>query len=351
MNLPRRPYLAEPANAPPAAEPKPIDWRQLLRRAVPWLCWFYVLTVALTWLLIRFAGDRWWVATMLLFGPRWLLLFPTLVLAPLCAVYRCRWLWGLLAIVIFVAGPLMDLRITRAGLFPPERTPSSIRLLTLNTHFKTLDPLRLRQLIAQVKPDIVALQEWYPENRSIVFSDPSWHTVQLPEALLASPYPIRWDGGLARNSVITAGISYHYTVEMPGRSIGLFSVHLSSPHSAFQDVCHLSRYGPARLSINSRERLREATSLEKASDDDTILMGDCNLPRDSTIYRSAFGAFTDAFTLAGLGYGLTYYSRWTTVRIDHILMGKNWRCRRCWVGPALGSPHRPVIADVERSVP
>jgi endonuclease/exonuclease/phosphatase (EEP) superfamily protein YafD len=34
------------------------------------------------------------------------------------------------------------------------------------------------------------------------------------------------------------------------------------------------------------------------------------------------------------------------VRIDHILAGPGWQAERCWVGPDVGSPHRPVIADL-----
>ena len=34
------------------------------------------------------------------------------------------------------------------------------------------------------------------------------------------------------------------------------------------------------------------------------------------------------------------------VRIDHILAGPGWRCGRCWVGPDVGSPHRPLLADL-----
>jgi endonuclease/exonuclease/phosphatase (EEP) superfamily protein YafD len=266
------------------------------------------------------------------------------------AILLCRrWLWGLSIIAMLIAGPIMDLRITRPGLFPPDRDSSTIRVLTLNTHFGALDPLKLKALLDQANPDLVALQEWYPRNRTIVFSDARWFTIQLPEAMLASPYPIRCVGLATRDPEISAGTTYHYRVQLPTLDLSFYSVHLSSPHAAFRGVLHLSRYGRAELTINSMERLREAGILQRASDDDTILAGDFNLPRDSTIFRSAFSDLADAFTDAGLGYGLTYYSQWTTIRIDHILMGKNWRCVRCWVGPDLGSPHRPVIADLVRS--
>jgi endonuclease/exonuclease/phosphatase (EEP) superfamily protein YafD len=245
----------------------------------------------------------------------------------------------------------MDLRITSRGLFPEDRQPLSVRVLTLNTHFTAVDALQLKQLIDQSKPDIVALQEWFPTNRQIIFPDASWHTIQLPEALLASPYPIRSVGSPMGESDVTAGVTYHYIVEIPWRWVSFYNVHLSSPHNAFRNVLHHSPYGVPRLTFNSIQRLREAASLHEAADGDTILAGDFNLPRDSTIFRSELSGFSDAFTDAGLGYGLTYYSQWTTIRIDHILMGKNWYCTRCWLGPDIGSPHRPLVADLSRSQP
>jgi endonuclease/exonuclease/phosphatase (EEP) superfamily protein YafD len=302
-----------------------------------------------TWLFIEIDGDRWWRATMILFGPRWTLLLPLIVLLPLVILLQRRWLWALAGIALLVAVPMMDLRITRAGLFPPDRSPGSLRVLTLNTHFVAVNAQQLKQLIDTTKPDIVALQEWYTANRKIIFPEPSWHTIQTPEALLASPYRIRLVGSPMGESDITAGVTYHYAVEFPSRFVSFYSVHLSSPHTAFSDVLHRSRYGVPRLTNNSIQRLREATNLNHAAGDDTIMAGDFNLPRDSTIFRSQLSSFTDAFTVAGLGYGLTYYSPWTAVRIDHILIGKNWKCDRCWVGPDIGSPHRPVIADIERA--
>ena len=32
------------------------------------------------------------------------------------------------------------------------------------------------------------------------------------------------------------------------------------------------------------------------------------------------------------------------MRIDHILIGGLGQASQCWVGPDVGSPHRPVIA-------
>jgi endonuclease/exonuclease/phosphatase (EEP) superfamily protein YafD len=336
---------------------RPPKWRRIGALAVSLACWAYLAAVIAIWVFIRIDGDRWWLATMMLFGPRWLLLVPLAVMLPLALAFRRRWLWGLLGIAVLVAGPMMDLRITKAGLFPVERQSDSLRVLTFNTHFAYVDPVRLGDYIAMTKPDIVALQEWYAGYRGTVFpigasggmAGKPWHVIQLEEAILASTYPIRVVGEGMIERDIEKGVTYRYNIELPQGAVTFYSVHLSSPHSSFRDVLHRSPYGVPRLTNNQNERLREARNLERDSDDDTILAGDFNLPRDSTIFRSALSGFADAFTDAGLGYGWTYYSRWTTVRIDHVLMGKNWYCQHCWVGPNLGSPHRLVVADLARA--
>jgi endonuclease/exonuclease/phosphatase (EEP) superfamily protein YafD len=283
---------------------------------------------------------------MCLFGPRWIEFFPLAVLLPLAIAFSRKWIAALLGIALLIAVPIMDLRITRGGLFPPDRPSGSLRVLTLNTHFGYTDPVKFKALLAETQPDVIALQEWYPGNRDAIFGGASWNLIQSSEAITASRYPIAFDKMTTGMANISGGVTYHYTITLPNRNLSFFSVHLASPHSAFRGVLHRSRSGNRQLEANSRERLREARILNKYADDDTLLAGDFNLPRDSTIFRSCFARLSDAFTDAGLGYGLTYYSQWTTVRIDHILMGKNWRCTHCWVGPDVGSPHRPVIADL-----
>ena len=56
--------------------------------------------------------------------------------------------------------------------------------------------------------------------------------------------------------------------------------------------------------------------------------------------------YTDAFSEAGRGWGYTFIGAKTTVRIDHVLISKGWHRAACRVGPNVGSPHRPVIADL-----
>ena len=64
--------------------------RRWAERIVAVSVWMYLVVLLGSWLLIRFAGDRWWFATLMLFGPRWLAVTPILVLAPAAALTRRR---------------------------------------------------------------------------------------------------------------------------------------------------------------------------------------------------------------------------------------------------------------------
>ena len=77
-----------------------------------------------------------------------------------------------------------------------------------------------------------------------------------------------------------------------------------------------------------------------------LVAGDFNLPVDSRIYGEAWSGFLNAFSTAGLGVGHSKYTRWIGVRIDHILTSPEWYVEACRVGPAVGSDHLPLLADL-----
>ena len=78
-------------------------------------------------------------------------------------------------------------------------------------------------------------------------------------------------------------------------------------------------------------------------------MGDFNMPIESTIYRRCWSGLSDAFSMAGWGFGFTKISEklgWSYgARIDHILFCEPWQCLHCWVGGEIGSDHLPLLAE------
>ena len=81
-----------------------------------------------------------------------------------------------------------------------------------------------------------------------------------------------------------------------------------------------------------------------------LVVGDFNTPPESPIFDEVWDGYTDAFSAAGWGWGYTFFGTKTMVRIDHILASRAWGVTACRVGQFIGSPHRPVIADLVRLV-
>ena len=64
--------------------------RGISRKILAFLAWAYLSLVALAVVLVWTAGDRWWAATLLTFGPRYLLLIPLVPLAVAAGVASRR---------------------------------------------------------------------------------------------------------------------------------------------------------------------------------------------------------------------------------------------------------------------
>ena len=148
--------------------------------------WLYLALVLMVWLLTRFAGDRWWFATLLLFGPRWLCLLPLAVLVPLALVFRRRSLGPLLAAAFVALGPLCGFCVPWAR-FSARGSPS-IRGFTCNIKSHDNDNGRNRSADRPFQPDIVALQGCWGEN--VKWPD-GWHVLRSGELLVASRSPLR----------------------------------------------------------------------------------------------------------------------------------------------------------------
>ncbi len=183
--------LATPADPPQepldaAIEEPGNAWRQPTWRGAVGACvWLYLLAVLAVWLLIYFGGDRWWLCTVMLFGPWWIYGLPLLVLVPAAALLRRRLLLPLAASAIVLAGPIAGFRLPWGRLFAP--TGPALRVLTCNVKGKCTDNKLLDELINTARPDVVALQGCWDEVR--IRWPSGWHVVAEGELLIASALP------------------------------------------------------------------------------------------------------------------------------------------------------------------
>jgi endonuclease/exonuclease/phosphatase (EEP) superfamily protein YafD len=132
--------------------------------------------------------------------------------------------------------------------------------------------------------------------------------------------------------------------------VHFINLHLASPHQPLELVRWRVPTAREKIGTNSLMRLVQSQIVSVYADSlgpATLLSGDFNMPAGSAIQRRCLSRFSDAFSMAGFGFGHTYYTRRVSVRIDHILCAAGWRCRGSWVGKNIGSAHRPLVADFE----
>jgi endonuclease/exonuclease/phosphatase (EEP) superfamily protein YafD len=248
-----------------------------------------------------------------------------------------------------VMGPLMGFSVPWRSLIDSSQSKPLIRVLTCNVHYNQLDPAALRLLITQTEPDIVALQGWMEKYKPIVFWEENWHLRKDGELCLGSRHPIR-NVYVATDPLFQngRGALALYDLECQNRKIHFFNLHLGSPRQGLRAVLGQSKSAVAKMQGNSDLRRSQAEIIRswiEEMDGRILVVGDFNTPPDSVIYSEFWSPFHNAFGEAGFGWGHTYFTHQAAVRIDHQLAGPGWQCRRVTVGPNVGSPHRPVIAD------
>ena len=105
------------------------SWRELIGRLASTLVWIYVAALLGTWTVITLGGDRWWLATVVLFGPRWICGLPLVILTPAVLIRR-RLLWAFLMATAIFLGPLMGFCIPWARLVTADKP--ALRVLSCN---------------------------------------------------------------------------------------------------------------------------------------------------------------------------------------------------------------------------
>ncbi len=298
--------------------------------------------------------DKWPLITLLAFAPRWLCGLPLLVLIPLSLVFYRHALIPLGLALTTVAGPIMGFGCP--GPMSLVARGPSLRVLTWNVNGRKGSLAKLSDAIPQISPDIVALQECHGQSIENVWPE-NWHVRQIDTLVLGARYPIRVE---RVDHVDYPRRTVHFVVSTPDRDVRLTVLHLPSVKDGIVQSLGSARAESHADALRENIRFRRSASKDAAGDvtqnaGPFLVVGDFNMTTDSAVYRDFWSAYSNAFSRAGFGYGyskITSFAGWTYgTRIDHILMSPGWKCRRCWVGPAMNSDHRPVIADLILTAP
>lgn len=322
----------------------------ILRRAVAAAAWVYAAMVVCVCGLLWLFSDRWAVATAIAFGPRWIFGLPLLVLVPAVGLLRRRLLLLMAGVVLLVAGPLMGWSLPWGRL--SGTTGPSLRVMTCNLNGQKSDLNALLLLVADVQPDVVALQECH--NQPIDALWPSdWHVRQVGSLTVASCFPVRVVRVIRDRSNWTTAVQCR--VNTPWSEISIVNLHLPSPRTGLDMPIDSEGGRNVLAGLERNIAIREAASdqaerMVSQIGGPLVIAGDFNLPTASRIYQTHWSTLGNAFSASGFGLGhskMTDLNGWQYgTRIDHILTGTGWKARRCWVSRNIGSDHLPVVADL-----
>ena len=209
----------------PAARKSP--WRKIVAALVV----AYAASIVALWLWMYLAGDRSWLATLFLFGPRWVCALPLTVLAPAAGIWNRRMLSLLAVTGVLILGPILGFQLHLAD----ASGQVALRVLTCNVNQARFDPEKLAEVLNRDRPDIVALQE-VPGRPPAIPWPPGWYVVHRDEYVVASRFPIVRHAGLPRPGISGKLAAIRYTVELPDRDVQLFNLHLFSPRGGLEAV-------------------------------------------------------------------------------------------------------------------
>lgn len=354
------------------------------RRTKRWVAragWAWTALAVVSWLLLIFTSESFLPATLLAYGPRFVLLLPFLLFVPLAAIFARRTLiplsLGLLVVVYSIMGGRVSLHSLGKSV-PAGGADSTVRVLTYNVEGGQAVVSTIRQYLEQTRPDIVALQECGDQMWDTVQALPYSYRLRFHGLCTASRWPIRVADSMPRATYDRiaqygfggTGLVMRHLIQSPYGSLVFVNLHLTTARRGLELLMGRDGFVPD-IMVNDRvdkdvesaqraeiidlnARIRNSES-ERASmwamrgqaNAPVLVAGDFNLPVESTIFRHYWNAFTDAFESSGTGFGWSKEEgRLLRIRNDHVLVGRGGpRPVGTWVGADLGSDHLPVIAD------
>jgi vancomycin resistance protein VanJ len=315
--------------------------------------WSYLVVAVAAAGYLWLEGDRSWLATIFLFGPRWPLLLPAPILALTALLVRPKFLLPITAATLVILGPVMGFHLGWRRLFLPN-DPRDLRLITFNVdgHENSLLTLIPSSLL-RLEPDVVVFQEC---------EEPL-----VAPGLWPAGWTARYDGGIClatRDHVDTArvlqrvdtgeqggtGNAILYRLTTASGPVELAAVHLETPRKGLEPLKETGSVGILELNILVREAgSRRVSRWIREQAPGAIIAGDFNLPSESLIFRDSWDRCTDAFSAVGFGFGWTRVLKHFSARIDHVLSCATWTPLRTEIGPDLGSDHLPLIVDLKRT--
>ena len=295
--------------------------------------------------IVVLAADRFWLVDLLTFAWPYIVSAGVMLVAAALVTRRMK------AIAIALAG--LAVAVIPAADVPTAHaltTAGGLKILTANLYVHNpKDPAVFIALLQQEMPDIVVLQEttarWEEAlSAARLYPYESSGMARGRDALkVYSRLPILSETGLKR--AFTEERAYkqplRLELDMGGKPLFLYAFHPETPRHLWQWRDRNAYLSAAAGAVKG--------DLEKAP---VVVAGDWNTPTWSPFFRNFLKQAGLASTAGGWLQPVTRFSlkleaiAYIGASIDHVAVSPDIAVRARRVGPAFGSNHLPVIADL-----
>jgi endonuclease/exonuclease/phosphatase family metal-dependent hydrolase len=328
--------------------------------------WGYAAGLVLLLAGMEWIGERNWIFSILIFLPPYLWLLPLGILLPACCFFRPKLCLAHLACAVWVVFIYMNFRWSPR----PETRETGLTFVTNNAGQNNRQSLQ--PFVRAENPDVIALQET-PAGRARGYAReyPGFFAKGCAEFILISKYPIIGCAPIRQPNWLGRPVAARFELSVRGRPLVVYNVHLPTPRP---DFMKLRGFGLAREMLGKEwnrkrsdgrsysesmvARVALAKNLAQQISEEKepyVVMGDFNMPDHGAVYHIFASKFSDAFSLCGRGWGLTFpgysghfftlFGPW--LRLDYLFAGKGWEPVYCRTEPGRTSQHRAVAARFE----
>ncbi|MEZ4615226.1 MAG: endonuclease/exonuclease/phosphatase family protein [Caldilineaceae bacterium] len=235
-----------------------------------------------------------------------------------------------------------------------------LRVMSWNAFFLNKQPAAFRQTVAELQPDLIAIQELGHKLADDIAVNlrASYPYMQLfptgtPAGMaLLSRYPIvtTTPPDFAEATGCNCQLA---VVDVAGRQITIINTHPWPPEADYSDGIPWSKMLTMDTSNQDLIFDQLLAQIDQTASP-LLVMGDLNtMPFQANVQRLT-NRLTDTFDEVGSGIGNTFPLDGTAyhlpsiplIRIDYIFHDAAWQAQSAWVGDIAGSDHRYVVADL-----
>ncbi len=329
------------------------------------------------------ANVAWWIELIAVFLPYLSML---VMAATLVVLIGRRWRALAVHIVLVVLvvvriNPFQDLTEPRTT---GEPSDDDLTVMTYNVprwwgYDMPEKTAEMTEFMLAVNPDLIALQEapiaYYPDEPqlraapyvAVLFDSLEYRTIGPPASgatYTHQPMLSRLElieqaqDRLRRGPSDTLYTSITRTrMTWQGREFVAYNIHLRTfgEKKPWQDedlpIIQRKRLIPYLRQYRDAYHLRaweigEIRNMIEGENLPVIVLGDLNSTPHNWVYGQMAEILSDAFRVAGDGWGMTYHTRFPFARIDYIFVSEEWEVVDADVVKATLSDHLPVVAKL-----